>query len=67
MKLFHILTILLVFIGGINWGLVALLDVNLVTTIFGTGVMTTLVYLLVTFSTFLHVLPMVTKTLTTTD
>lgn len=34
-KMLHMVTFLLVIIGGINWGLVGLLNFNLVTTIFG--------------------------------
>jgi hypothetical protein len=35
MKNLHILSFTLVLIGAINWGLVGLLDVNLVTMLFG--------------------------------
>lgn len=38
---------ILVIIGGLNWGLVGLFNFNLVTTIFGTSMMTTIVYILV--------------------
>lgn len=37
----------LLVVGGLNWGLVGALDFNLVTTLFGTGVLTTVVYVLV--------------------
>ncbi len=59
MKLFHIMSLLLVLIGGINWGLVGLVDLNLVGTMFGDGILTTIVYLLVTISTLYHVFPMI--------
>ena len=42
--------VLLVFtiIGAVNWGLIGILDFNLVTTIFGTGsLLTNIVYILV--------------------
>ncbi|HVZ10896.1 MAG TPA: DUF378 domain-containing protein [Candidatus Paceibacterota bacterium] len=38
---------ILVIIGGLNWGLVGLLDWNLVTAIFGDGMATKVVYDLV--------------------
>jgi len=34
-------------VGAINWGLVALLDTNIVTSVLGQGQLTTLVYVLV--------------------
>lgn len=40
--------LILVVVGGVNWGLVGLADFNLVTTIFGDGtVLTQVVYVLV--------------------
>ena len=65
MKLIHILTLMLVVIGGLNWGLVGLMDLNLVTTIFGTGILTTFLYILVTVSTLYHVMPVLMKQLQT--
>lgn len=41
------IAMILVIIGGINWGLVGLLNFNLVTTIFGTGMLTNIIYDLV--------------------
>lgn len=61
MKLIHVLTLILVLVGGINWGLVGLMNLNLVTTIFGTGAITTVVYVLVTVSSIYHIFPMVMK------
>lgn len=61
MKLIHIISLMLVLIGGINWTLVGLMDLNLVSTIFGAGALTTVVYLLVTISTLYHVFPVFTK------
>jgi uncharacterized protein len=37
MKLANLITLILVIVGGLNWGLVGLLDWNLVTAIFGSG------------------------------
>lgn len=48
MKAVNVLAMILVVVGGINWGLVGLLDINLVTMIFGGGSMlTNIVYDLV--------------------
>jgi uncharacterized protein len=37
MKLANLITLILVIVGGLNWGLVGLVDWNLVTAIFGSG------------------------------
>ncbi|MEZ4180042.1 MAG: DUF378 domain-containing protein [Candidatus Doudnabacteria bacterium] len=48
MKALHIVTFLLLFVGGINWGLVGLFDFNLVNLIFGSMTwLENLVYILV--------------------
>ena len=48
MKPFHIITLLLVIVGGVNWGLVGLFNFDLVATIFGAGSpLSRLVYILV--------------------
>ncbi len=41
------IALILVVIGGINWGLVGLFNFNLVTAIFGTSIITTIIYVLV--------------------
>ncbi len=38
---------ILLIVGGLNWGLVGLADFNLVTTLFGVGMLTKVVYILV--------------------
>lgn len=50
-KPLHILAYLLLFVGGLNWGLVGLLNFNLVTTLLGTGMLSNVVYILVGLST----------------
>lgn len=50
-KPLHMLAYLLLFVGGINWGLVGLLNFNLVTTIFGNGMFANVIYILVGLST----------------
>lgn len=47
MKWVHIVAYLLVFIGALNWGLVGLLKLNVVESVFGMGTLTNLVYDLV--------------------
>ncbi len=51
MRMLHMLAYVLLWIGGINWGLVGLLDLNLVTTVFGSWPMLVqIVYILVGLS-----------------
>lgn len=51
MKLVNILALVLVIVGGLNWGLVGLLQFNLVTTLFGaTSVLSNIVFILVGLS-----------------
>lgn len=48
MKALDMLSLLLVIVGGLNWGLVGLLNFDLVATIFGAGsVLSRVVYVLV--------------------
>ena len=59
MKALDIITLVLVIIGGLNWGLVALFDVNLVTAIFGeASTLTTIVYALVGLSALYQIIPL---------
>lgn len=47
MRGLSIVALVLMVIGAINWGLIGLFGFNLVTAIFGTGVLTAIVYVLV--------------------
>lgn len=48
MKWLNVTALILVIIGGINWGLVGLFDFNLVAALFGTeSFLSTLIYILV--------------------
>lgn len=47
MKILHMVAFSLLVVGGLNWGLVALLGLNLVETIFGGMGLTNIVYILV--------------------
>jgi len=44
MNFWNGLSVLLLIVGGINWGLVGVFDFNLVTSIFGTGMFTSILY-----------------------
>jgi len=50
MKILNWITFILVVIGGLNWGLIGIADFNLVTTIFGDGILTKIIYGLVGLS-----------------
>ncbi len=56
MKKLDILVAILLVVGGLNWGLVGLFNVNLVAALFGTSVVATIVYALVGFSALYQVL-----------
>jgi uncharacterized membrane protein YuzA (DUF378 family) len=61
MKALNILTLILVIVGGLNWGLVGLLNFDLVATIFGNGsVLARLVYVLVGLSAVWQLWPLST-------
>lgn len=48
MKIINVIALLLVIIGGINWGLVGLFDFNLVDFLFGLGsIFSKIIYILV--------------------
>lgn len=51
MKMLHTIAIILVIIGGLNWGLIGLLGLNLVSSLLGVGsALEKLVYILVGLS-----------------
>lgn len=50
MKALKMVTMILVVIGGLNWGLIGLFNYNLVAQIFGTGTLTNIIYDLVGLS-----------------
>jgi uncharacterized membrane protein YuzA (DUF378 family) len=55
MKALHMITFILLVIGGLNWLLVGAFDFNLVTTIFGAGVVAKVVYVLVGLSALVEI------------
>ena len=50
-KILHIVAYALVFVGGLNWGLVGLLDYNLVSMVLGSTGLVNIVYILVGLAT----------------
>lgn len=51
MKMLHVVAIILVIVGGLNWGLIGLLNFNLVESLLGAGsALEKLVYILVGLS-----------------
>jgi uncharacterized membrane protein YuzA (DUF378 family) len=58
MKSLNLVTLLLVIVGGLNWGLVGLVGFDLVAAIFGDGsLLTRLVYVLVGLSALWQIVP----------
>lgn len=58
MKYLNLLTLCLVIIGGVNWGLVGIADFNLVAAIFGAGsALSRLIYILVGISAVYQIVP----------
>ena len=59
MKALNLITLALVIIGGINWGLVGAVDFNLVAALFGEGTaLSRLVYILVGLSALWQLIPL---------
>lgn len=58
MKFLNILTLLLIIVGGVNWGLVGAFEFDLVAALFGRGSgLTRLVYILVGLSALYQLIP----------
>ena len=59
MKFINILTLILVIVGGLNWGLVGLFSFDLVAAIFGAGsALARIVYFLVGLSAAWQIIPL---------
>ena len=59
MKAINIATLLLVIVGGLNWGLVGLFSFDLVAALFGSGsLLSRLVYILVGLSAAWQIVPL---------
>jgi len=60
MRFVNLLTLALVIIGGLNWGLVGLLNFDLVAALFGAGsALARIVYVLVGLSAVYQIIPLV--------
>jgi uncharacterized membrane protein YuzA (DUF378 family) len=59
MRLFNIVTLVLLILGGLNWGLVGVADLNLVDTIFGAGSLPArIIYAVVGLAALYQLLPL---------
>lgn len=59
MKVLNLITLVLLIVGGLNWGLVGLVDLDLVAAIFGADtVLSKVVYILVGASALYQLLPL---------
>jgi uncharacterized membrane protein YuzA (DUF378 family) len=59
-KAINLITLVLVIVGGVNWGLVGLADLDLVAALFGAGSgLARLVYILVGLSAAWQIIPLV--------
>jgi uncharacterized protein len=60
MKPLNLITLILVIVGGLNWGLVGLLDWDLVAALFGVGsALARIVYILVGVSAIWQLVPLI--------
>ena len=59
MKALNLITLILVIVGGLNWGLVGAFNFDLVATLFGDGaILSRLVYVLVGLSALWKIIPL---------
>jgi uncharacterized membrane protein YuzA (DUF378 family) len=60
MRAINLITLVLVIVGGLNWGLVGLFNFNLVAAIFGdASMLSRIVYILVGLSALWQIIPLV--------
>jgi uncharacterized membrane protein YuzA (DUF378 family) len=60
MRAINLITLLLVVVGGVNWGLVGLFNFNLVAAIFGEmSALSRIIYVLVGLSALWQIMPLV--------
>ena len=60
MKAVNVITLVLVIVGGINWGLVGAFDFNLVAAIFGDqSMLSRIIYVLVGLSALWQIMPLI--------
>ena len=59
MKPLNLITLILLIVGGLNWGLVGLFNFDLVATLFGAGsILARIVYMLVGLSALWQLIPL---------
>ncbi len=59
MKMLNLVTLVLVIVGGVNWGLVGLFDFDLVAALFGAGsALARIVYVIVGLSAVWQIVPL---------
>ncbi|HET9460097.1 MAG TPA: DUF378 domain-containing protein [Sphingomicrobium sp.] len=59
MRAIHVVTLILLIVGGLNWGLVGLLEVDLVAALFGDmSMLGRIVYVLVGLSAVWQIIPL---------
>lgn len=56
MNIIQKVALLLTIVGALNWGLIGLFSFNLVETLFGTGVFTSIIYMLVGLGGILNIM-----------
>ena len=67
MKAMNVITLILLIVGGLNWGLVGLFNFDLVAAIFGAGSpLSRIVYVLVALSAVWQIVPLV-RTISTNE
>lgn len=54
-KRFEPLALLILVLGGLNWGMVGLFDTNVISDVFGTGTLTDVIYTVVGVSGLIYV------------
>lgn len=60
MNILKIIALILCIIGSVNWGLIGLLNFNLVDTLFGVGILISIIiYILVGVSGFISILTLI--------
>jgi uncharacterized protein len=60
MRIVNSITLLLLIVGGLNWGLVGLFDFDLVAALFGPGsLLARIVYILVGISALWQIIPLI--------
>ncbi len=54
MKVLHIIAFILILIGGLNWGLIGIFNLNIIEATFSTGAVTSIIYILIGLAALLE-------------